>query len=168
MSNEKSRIKILIIDDEEEFLKSISERFAIRDFDVTTASEGKQAIKAAKKGKYDVALLDLKMPGMDGMEVLQSLKKKHKFLQVIILTGHGSIDSAVECTKLGAYNFLEKPFDFDKLLEVIGDAYKERLKNKFEHDEQRRKEVEILSMGSSPAAILNALRRMRNLDDDEK
>ena len=144
MADEKRQIKILIVDDDVEFLKSISERFSIRDFEVSTASEGKQALKAAKKGKYDVALLDLRMPEMDGTAVLKSLKKKHKFMQVIILTGHGSIDSAVECTKLGAFKFLEKPFDFEKLLEVVGEAYKEMLRKKFEHDEKRRKEIEFL------------------------
>ena len=102
MSDKEKKIKILIVDDEEDFLNSIAERLGMRDFDVTTATEGKTAVKAAKKGKFDVAILDMKMPGMDGMELLQILKKKHKFLEVIILTGHGAIDSAVEATKLGA------------------------------------------------------------------
>ncbi|MFH2002428.1 MAG: response regulator [Planctomycetota bacterium] len=168
MTDEKKQIKILIVDDEEEFLQSIAERFAIRDFEVTTASEGKQAIAAAKKGRYDVALLDLQMPGMDGKEVLKLMKKKHKFLEVIMLTGHGSIDAAVECTKLGAFKFIEKPFDFERLLELISEAYTVRMKKKFEYDERRRKEIEQLSMGSSPAGILNSLRRLREIDDDEK
>ncbi|MGD8492496.1 MAG: response regulator, partial [Desulfobacterales bacterium] len=114
MSAEQKKIKLLIVDDEEDFLNSISERLGMRDFDVATASDGKLAIKVAKKGKFDVAILDMKMPGMDGMELLQILKKKHKFLEVIILTGHGAIDSAVEATKLGAYSYLEKPYDFEK------------------------------------------------------
>ena len=128
MSDEEKKIKILIVDDEEDFLKSISERLGMRDFDVTTATDGKRAVKVAKKGKFDVAILDMKMPGMDGMELLQILKKKHKFLEVIILTGHGAIDSAVEATKLGAYSYLEKPYDFEKLLAVIKEAYEARLR----------------------------------------
>ncbi len=165
MSDEKKQIKLLIVDDEEDFLDSIAERLGLRDFDITTASEGSLAIKLAKKGKFDVAILDLRMPGMDGMELLQILKKKHKFLEVIILTGHGAIDTAVEATKLGAYSFLEKPVDFEKLLEELKNAYGARLKKKFEHDKKRMEEIDMLSMGSSPMGILKSLMHM---DDDEK
>ena len=165
MPDESKKIKLLIVDDEEDFLNSIAERLGMRDFDVSTASEGSLAVKAAKKGKFDVAILDMKMPGMDGMELLQILKKKHKFLEVIILTGHGAIDSAVEATKLGAYAFLEKPYDFENLLETLKKAYEARLRKKFEHDKKRMEEIEMLSMGSSPMGILRSL---MHLDDDEK
>ena len=165
MSDESPKIKLLIVDDEEDFLKSIAERLGMRDFDVTTATEGKLAIKAAKKGKFDVAILDMRMPGMDGMDLLQTLKKKHKYLEVIILTGFGSIDSAVEATKLGAYSYLEKPYDFEKLIAEIKEAYEARLRKKFEHDKKRMEEIETLSMGSSPMGILRSLMR---IDDDEK
>ncbi len=165
MSVKEKKIKLLIVDDEQDFLNSIAERLGMRDFDVTTATEGKIALKAAKKGKFDVAILDMKMPGMDGMELLQILKKKHKFLEVIILTGHGAIDSAVEATKLGAYSYLEKPYDFEKLLSVLKEAYEARLRKKFEHDKKRMEELEMLSMGTSPMGILKSLMHM---DDDEK
>lgn len=165
MSAEEKKIKLLIVDDEEDFLKSIAERLGMRDFDVATATDGKRAIKVAKKGKFDVAILDMKMPGMDGMELLQTLKKKHKFLEVIILTGHGAIDSAVEATKLGAYSYLEKPYDFEKLLEVLKEAYEARLRKKFEKDKKRMEELEMLSMGTSPMGILKSLMHM---DDEEK
>ena len=158
-------MKCLIVDDEEDFLNSIAERLGMRDFDVSTASEGSLAVKAAKKEKFDVAILDMKMPGMDGMELLKILKKKHKFLEVIILTGHGAIDSAVEATKLGAYSYLEKPYDFENLLETLKKAYEARLRKKFEHDKKRMEEIEMLSMGSSPMGILRSLMHM---DDDEK
>jgi len=165
MNDKEKQIKLLIVDDDEKFLKTIAERLGLKDFDVTTASEGNQALKAAKKDKFDVAILDLKMPGMDGMEVLQSLKKKHKFLEVIILTGFSSIDSAVECTKLGAFGYLEKPYNFQKLLEVLKEAYETRLRKKFEHDKKRMDDIEVLAMGSSPMGILRSLMR---IDDDEK
>lgn len=165
MNDKEKQIGLLIVDDDEKFLATIAERLGLKDFDVTTATEGKQAIKAAKKGAFDVAILDLKMPGMDGMELLQTLKKKHKFLEVIILTGFASIDSAVEATKLGAFGYLEKPYDFDKLLGVLKDAYEARIRKKFEHDKKRREEIEMLAMGSSPMGILRAL---KHLDDDEK
>jgi DNA-binding NtrC family response regulator len=99
------------------------------------------------------------------MELLGLLKKKHKFLEIIILTGYASIDSAVECTKLGAFGYLEKPYNFEKLLEMLKGAYETRLRKKFEHDRKRMEEIEFLSMGASPMGILRSLRR---LDDEEK
>lgn len=165
MTDQQERIKLLIVDDDEKFLNTIAERLGLKDFDVATASDGNQAIKVAKKDKFDVALVDLKMPGMDGMELLQILKKKHKYLEIVILTGYGSIDSAVEATKAGAFGFLEKPYDSDKLLETIKDAYKARLQKKFAHDKKRQEEIAFLAMGSSPAGILRTLIRM---DDGEK
>ncbi len=164
MSDEKL-IKVLLVDDEVKLLESISQRLSLRDFEVTTAPDGKKAIKAAKGDKFDVAIVDLRMPGMDGTEVLKTLKKRHKWLEVIILTGYGSVDSAAECTRLGAFGYLEKPCDFDKLIDVLKQAYTERLKKKFKHDKKRMEDIEFLSMGASPMSILTSLRR---LDDDEK
>ena len=164
MTDEKRQIRLLIVDDDEKLLKTMAERLVLNDFDVTTASEGKHAIKAAKKGRFDVAIVDLKMPGMDGIELLTILKKKHKFLEIIILTGFASLESAVECTKLGAFGYIEKPFKFDSLLEKLKEAYTARLNKKFEYDTKRKEDIKILSLGS-PLAVLNALRRM---DDYEK
>ncbi len=164
MSDEKL-IKVLLVDDEVKLLESVSQRLSLRDFEVTTAPDGKKAIKAAKGDKFDVAIVDLRMPGMDGTEVLKTLKKRHKWLEVIILTGYGSVDSAAECTRLGAFGYLEKPCDFDKLIDVLKQAYTERLKKKFKHDKKRMEDIEFLSMGASPMSILTSLRR---LDDDEK
>ena len=165
MSDEAKKIKLLIVDDEVDFLQSIAKRLELRDLDVTTATNGEDAIKIAKKDKFDLALLDLKMPGMDGKEVLEELKKKHKFLEVIILTGHGSLDSAVECTKLGAFGYLPKPYEMEKLIDILKQAYEARLKKKFEHDKKRMEEIDVLAAGSSPMGILKAL---MNLDDEEK
>ena len=165
MNEHEKKIKLLIVDDDEKFLKTIAERLGLKDFDVATANDGVLAIKAAKKGKFDVALVDLKMPGMDGMELLQTLKKKHKYLEVIILTGYASVDSAVEATKLGAFGYLEKPYNLEKLLNVIKGAYETRLRKKFEHDKKRQEEIDFLAMGTSPMGILRSLRR---IDDDEK
>lgn len=159
MKDEKKQIKLLIVDDDEKLLKTMAERLILNDFDVATASEGKPAIKVAKKGHFDVAILDLKMPGMDGMEILKILKKRHKFLEIIILTGYASLESAVDCGKLGAFGYLEKPYKFDKLLEVLKEAYTTRLNKKFKYDKNRKEDIKILSMGS-PIAVLNALRRM--------
>ena len=159
------KIKILIVDDEVKFLDSIAKRLEMRDFEVTKAGDGGQAVEAARSGKFDLALLDLKMPGMNGKEVLETLKKDHKFLEVIILTGHGSVDSAVECTKLGAFGYLPKPYELDNLLEILQQAYESRLKKKFESDQARMDKILGMATGSSPLAIL---RELRALDDEEK
>ena len=164
MSDEKKQIKLLIVDDEKKLLNIMSERFGLKDFDVSTASDGKQAIKAAKKGKFDVAILDMKMQGMDGMEVLKILKKKHKFLEIIILTGFASIESAVEAGKLGAFGYLEKPYNFESLVQKLKEAYETRLKKKFKHDKERMEHLKMLSMGDP----LYALRSLMRIDDDVK
>jgi DNA-binding NtrC family response regulator len=161
----ESKIRLLIVDDEVQFLDSIAERLELRGFDVTKASRGVEALEIARNEKFDLALLDLKMPGMDGRELLEILKNEHKYLEVIMLTGHGSLDSAVECTKLGAFGYLPKPYELEKLLRVLKDAYEARLKKKFEQDQIRSKKLTELAVGSSPLAILRAL---RELDDDEK
>jgi DNA-binding NtrC family response regulator len=164
MSDEKKQIKLLIVDDEKKLLNIMSERFGLKDFDVSTASDGKQAIKAAKKGKFDVAILDMKMQGMDGMEVLKILKKKHKFLEIIILTGFASIESAVEAGKLGAFGYLEKPYNFESLVQKLKEAYETRLQKKFKHDKERLEHLKRLSMGDP----LYALRSLMSVDDDVK
>jgi DNA-binding NtrC family response regulator len=163
MKNVQKRIKLLIVDDDAKLLATMSERLQLKDFDVQTASEGKEAIKAAKRGKFDVAILDLRMPGMEGMEVLSLLKSKHKFLEIIILTGFASIESAVEAGKLGAFGYLEKPYNFESLVEKIREAYATRLKKKFKHDEKRMERLKLLSMGDP----LHALSSLTQIDDDE-
>lgn len=164
MSNE-NKIKLLMVDDEVKFLESISKRLVLKNFDVTTAVNGKEAIESAEKGFFDVAVVDFQMPGMDGTQVLRTLKEKHKYLEIIMLTGHATVDSAVECTKLGAFKYLEKPYDFENLVEAIQEAYEARLKKKFEHNQKRMEEIQKLSISSSPLGLLRALAR---LDDDEK
>ena len=164
MSNE-NKIKLLMVDDEVKFLESISKRLILKNFDVTTAVNGKEAIESAEKGLFDVAVVDFQMPGMDGAQVLRTLKEKHKYLEIIMLTGHATVDSAVECTKLGAFKYLEKPYDFENLVETIQEAYEARLKKKFEHNQKRMEEIQKLSISASPLGLLRALAR---LDDEEK
>ena len=159
-----NKIKLLLVDDEVKFLQSISKRLELKDFDVTTASSGKEAIESAEKGLFDVAVLDFQMPGMDGTQVLKILKEKHRYLEIIMLTGYATIDSAVECTKLGAFKYLEKPYDFEKLVEAIKEAYEARLKKKFEHNQKRIEEIQKLSMRESPLGLLKALARLDNED----
>jgi DNA-binding NtrC family response regulator len=164
MSNQ-NKIKLLLVDDEIKFLRSIAERLALKNFDVITASNGEEAITSAEKGLFDVAVVDFQMPGMDGAQVLKALKDKHTYLEIIMLTGHATVDSAVECTKLGAFKYLEKPYAFEKLVETITEAYEARLKKKFEHNQKRIEEIQRLSISSSPLGLLRALAQ---LDDKKK
>ncbi|UCD51711.1 MAG: response regulator [Phycisphaerales bacterium] len=159
------RIRLLIVDDEVQFLDSIGRRLELRGLDVTKAYNGQEAINAARASKFDLALLDLKMPGMDGKQVLEILKREHRYLEIIILTGHGSLDSAVECTKLGAYGYLPKPYELERLLDVLRDAYQARLTKKFDADQARMEKIAKIAMGNSALGIL---RELRELDDDEK
>jgi len=160
-----NKIKLLLVDDEVKFLESIAKRLALKNFEVTSATTGKEAIESAENGLFDVAVVDFQMPGMDVTQVLKTLKEKHKYLEIIMLTGHATIDSAVECTKLGAFKYLEKPYDFEKLVEVIKQAYEARLKKKFEHNQKRIDEIQRLSLRESPFGLLKALAR---LDNEEK
>ncbi|MBD3169009.1 MAG: response regulator [candidate division Zixibacteria bacterium] len=159
-----NKIKLLIVDDEEKFLESIAKRLEMRDFEVRTATRGAEAVEIAREEKFDLALLDLKMPGMDGKQVLEILKKEHKHIEVIILTGHGSVDSAVDCTKLGAFGYLPKPYELEKLLETLQQAFKVRLEKKFKQDENRMDKLAKLATGTSALGIL---REMKKLDDSE-
>lgn len=158
-------IKLLIVDDETRFLEAIATRLRKRGFDVRTAGNGADAVALARREKFDIALLDLKMPGMDGGQVLQSLKREHRFLEAIILTGHGSLESAVELTKLGAFSYLPKPYELDRLIETLQQAYEARLRKKFAADEERMQRILAAGHAESPLAIL---RTLRELDDDER
>lgn len=159
------RIKLLIVDDEIKFLNSIAKRLELRDFDVTKAVNGQDALEIAGKERFDLVLLDLKMPGLNGKQVLEILKRDHKFLEIIILTGHGSLDSAVECTRLGAFDYLPKPYELEALLEKLQKAYEARLQKKFEADQERLQKISDLATGHSALGIL---RELRKLDDEEK
>ena len=161
----EQNIKLLIVDDESRFLSAIATRLRKRGFDVETATNGPDAIALAREQKFDLALLDLKMPQMDGGEVLRILKSEHAFLEAIILTGHGSLESAVELTKLGAFGYLPKPYELEKLIEVLKDAYEERLKKKFAADQNRMGEILAAAEGESPLGIL---RKLRELDDGRR
>jgi DNA-binding NtrC family response regulator len=112
----------------------------------------------------DIALVDLKMPGISGEETLRALKKEHAWMEVVILTGHGSIDSAVETTRDGAYGYLQKPCELKHLLEVLMEAYKKRVMNKMEVEEHRMEDILKKAAGDSPLAIL---RRLREYEQEE-
>ena len=161
METMEKRINLLFVDDEEQFLQSITKRLELRGFNVIAVNRGDKAVEAARGQPVDIALVDLKMPGMDGELTLQALKAEHEWIEVVILTGHGSINSAVECTRIGAFSYLEKPCEWERLISTLADAYKKKVMNKHRIDEARMDELLRTSLGSSPLGIL---RRLRELD----
>jgi DNA-binding NtrC family response regulator len=118
MSNEK----VLLVDDEQEFTQVLSERMKARGLNVVTADNGPTAIQKAEAESFDAIILDIRMPGMDGIETLRRLRKINPNLQVIMLTGQASVKAGIEATKLGALDFLEKPADLKQIMEKIQEA----------------------------------------------
>ena len=114
--------KILLVDDEVAFTSSMAKLLRAKGYQVTTAGTGKQAIRFLEAENFDVVVLDLKMPGMDGIATLKEIKKLKLHTETLILTGHGSIDSALEAFNLGAYDFLTKPCALKDLLSKIEGA----------------------------------------------
>ena len=114
--------KILIVDDEKDFVTALAKRLRSRGWDAETAHGGKEALEKVASHDFTAIVLDLKMPGLDGIETLKRLKKVNSDLQIILLTGHGSIRDGVEAMKHGALDFLEKPADFEALVEKINAA----------------------------------------------
>lgn len=152
---------ILLVDDEKAFVNTMSKRLEKRELKISKAFSGEEALASIDDNpNIEVVILDINMPGIDGIETLRRVKETHKFVEVIILTGYGKIDSYKEATELGVFSYLEKPYDMDKLLEEIKNAYYTRLKKKFQYDKKRREELEVLCMGSSPLAILKSLMEM--------
>ena len=162
---ETETITLLLVDDEEKFLNALTERLKLKYFDITPVTNGETAIEVAEKERFDVAVVDIQMPGIDGVQLLKTLKRNHRFLEVVIMSGYATIETAVECTKLGAYKVLEKDCGFDKLVETIKEAYESRLKKKFENDTKRMEKIESLAFGQSPLGILRELAKM---DDNQK
>jgi DNA-binding NtrC family response regulator len=114
--------KVLLVDDEAEFLDTLAERMRHRGMQVSTSMSAEEAIRTTADGDFDVVILDLLMPGMDGIQALKALKKKRPDLQVILLTGHATVQKGIEAMKLGAMDLLEKPADINELTERIQKA----------------------------------------------
>jgi DNA-binding NtrC family response regulator len=121
--------KVLMVDDEEDFVTTLAERMKMRDLDSDVALNGEQALQFVEGQIPDVMVLDLKMPGIDGMEVLRRVRKAYPQVQVVILTGHGSEQDEAEAKRLGAFAYLQKPVDIEKLIITLKNAYKQKLEN---------------------------------------
>ncbi|ADK83435.1 response regulator receiver protein [Desulfarculus baarsii DSM 2075] len=137
----KIPIYILIVDDEPDFVDMLAMRLGDEGNKVRTALDGKSGLALLDEWDADVVILDIKMPGMDGMQVLKEIKQKHPIVEVILLTGHGTIDTAVEGLKSGAYDYLLKPANHQELLDKLEQARK----RKAEHEERIR-QAEALAL----------------------
>ena len=126
---------VLVVDDEKDFVEMLSLRLQEVGEKVSTAYNGKECLETLEKTNIDVVILDIKMPGMDGMETLREIKKRFPIIEVIMLTGHGSTETAVEGMKSGAFDYLMKPADFDDLTAKLEGARK----RKDEQEERIRK-----------------------------
>jgi DNA-binding NtrC family response regulator len=132
-STVKKGIKVLLVDDEKEFVESLSERLHLRNVVASVAHDGEEALSAIEGDEADVMVLDLRMPGIDGLEVLERVKQSHPGVEVVILTGHGNETDEQEAFRLGASAYLKKPVDVDQLLRAV---QKERLKVLLVDDEK--------------------------------
>ena len=122
-------MKVLLVDDEEEFVKALAERLKMRDLRSDTVLDGEEALSFVEDQEPDVMVLDLKMPGIDGMEVLRQVRRAYPKIQVIILTGHGTERHEEEAKRLGAFDYLEKPVNLDVLVKKMKAAYRRKLED---------------------------------------
>jgi DNA-binding NtrC family response regulator len=126
--------KVLLVDDEREFIQTLSERLMMRDMGSAVAYDGESALKLIKDDEPEVIIVDLKMPGIDGFDVLRKVKETHPEIEVIIVTGHGSEEDRRLCMDLGAFAYLQKPLDINVLSDTIQEANEKIRRRKGERD----------------------------------
>ena len=123
----KRQANVLLVDDEEQFLDALTQRLETRGLKVKAVTNGEDAVDQVEDHSFDAIIVDLAMPGIDGIETLKRIKEKRPDLEIIMLTGHATVKSGIEAMKLGADDFLEKPVDLNVLLEKIGEAKNKRM-----------------------------------------
>lgn len=143
------KIRVLLVDDEEQFVETLAERLAMRDYDVTTSLSGDDALEQVRGYNFDVVVLDVLMPGVDGIETLREIKQIKPLTEVIMLTGHATVETAIEGMKLGAYDYLMKPCETEELITKINKAQE----RKAEHQERIR-EAKVKKLETSPMSVL--------------
>ena len=122
-------LRVLAVDDEADFIETLVKRFTFRKIPVTAAANGPEALARLDREDFDVVILDMRMPGMDGLAVLQEIKKRHPLVEVIILTGHASVQSGIAGMQSGAFDYCLKPIDIRELLEKVELAAEKALIN---------------------------------------
>jgi DNA-binding NtrC family response regulator len=120
------QMRMMLVDDEERFLSTTKKLLARKGYDVLTASNGAQALETLATQTIHVVILDVKMPGMDGVSILKEIKKRFPLVEVIMLTGHATVESAVDGLKSGATDYLMKPADIDELVSKAEEAFSKR------------------------------------------
>jgi len=136
------KIKLLLVDDEKPFLDTITKRLEKREFNVSAVYSGKEALAELENNKsIEVIILDVKMPGMDGIETLGEIKKRFPLVEVIMLTGHATVETAIDGMKIGAFDYLMKPCDIDVLVTKVEDAAAKKRRHDEKIMEARMKEI---------------------------
>lgn len=154
----EDKIYILVVNDDEDFLMSIKNSLEVREFYVTVASSWERAIETSRNNHFDIALLDLNMPGINSEWTLKALKKDHKWMEVIILIEHGSIKPVLKFTKDGAFTYIRKSLNIFELIAAIRNVYHKRVIKKNIFEEKKMNEIYKLSLFESPRGILRKLR----------
>ena len=133
---------VLLVDDEVEFVETFSERLQMRNLEILMAFSGKEALKVLKKNaNVEVVILDVKMPEMDGIETLGEIKKRYPLVEVIMLSGHSTVESAIEGMKKGAFDYLMKPCDIDQIIAKVGEAAAKKRQHEEKIIQARIKEI---------------------------
>lgn len=136
--------KVLLVDDEVPFVEAMTRRLKKRELEVSTAFSGKEAFdRLTEEKSIEVVILDVKMPGMDGIEALREIKQRFPLVEVVMLTGHATVETAIEGMKLGAYDYLMKPCDMDILLKKVSEAAAKKRKQEDKIIEARLKEITL-------------------------
>jgi DNA-binding NtrC family response regulator len=159
--NQKPSIRVLLVDDEENLLEYLSKRLLKQGFSVKATFSGEEALEAAQEGHYDVAVVDLKMPEMDGVETQKRLKDVQPLLQCIVLTGHGSIETALESGQQDAFQYLLKPVDYDNLVTVIKLAYDKKVELQRSKFAEQLEEVHRAGLGAH--GLRKAIKELREI-----
>jgi DNA-binding NtrC family response regulator len=141
----KAPVNILLVDDEKDFVEMLSLRLTEYGNNVTPAYSGRECLEKLKDNNIDVIVLDIKMPEMDGMETLKEIKSRYPLVEVIMLTGHGTIETAVDGMKIGAFDYILKPANLEDLLDKITEAKKSK---KAQEERIRKAENHALLMES--------------------
>jgi len=136
--------KVLLVDDEVPFVETMTKRLTKRDLEIYQAFSGSEALeKLDHERSIEVVILDVKMPGMDGIEALREIKKRFPLVEVVMLTGHATVETAIEGMKLGAYDYLMKPCDMDILMAKVDEAASRKRKQETKIIEARLKEITL-------------------------
>ena len=143
------KARLLIVDDEEQFAEALSARLSMRNYEVMTSLTGEDAIEKIKNYNFDVVILDVRLPGIEGTEVMREIKNLKPLTEIIMLTGHGTVEMAIEGMKLGAFDFLMKPCETEDLTEKINKAHDRKA-----DQEDRIRAAKISGFTSSPRSVL--------------